>query len=191
MKHITSKIQFNSTINLDFPFEKYCNLIIAVIPKEDIVGITEIRFVESFSHKKSQKNALAYYIPGQKGGKAAIEINITNLSKQQIPLYLYNFYPEIAALLLSEYIGHELGHHIHTFKRHGIKKYSREKFSDQYAKAVYFHYLKSRTSQILASYRRASWNILRFDKKARKTFSLGHKELIEWLEENKAEISFP
>lgn len=161
------------------------------MPKKDIVGIKEIRIVERFSHNKCMKDYLGCYIPDPKGKKAVIEINFLNLSKHKIPTYLFDTYYEIAALLLSEIIAHEIGHHVHTFKRHGITKYRKEKFSDQYARAGYYHYLQSRSSQILASYRRASWNILRFDKEARKTFSKGYKELIEWLASNKSGIPFP
>jgi hypothetical protein len=161
------------------------------MPKEDMVGIKEIKIVEKFSHNKCRKDSPGCYLPDLKGKKATIEINFLNLTKHQIPMYLFDGYPEIAALLLSEIIAHEIGHHDHTFKRHGIKKYSYEKFADQYAKAGYYHYLKSRTSQILSSYKRASRNILRFDKKARKLFSLGYQELNEWLDTNKAGIPFP
>lgn len=174
----------------EFQFRKYINLILSVVPGRDTAGISKIRITDNFSHKKCL-DSLACYIPDQRGRNCVIEINIVSLSEKKIPKYLFDSYPEIAALFLSEVLTHEIGHHVHTFKRHGIKKNRHEEFADRYAVSGYYHYLRLRLAEILSSYRRASWNIYKFDKDDRKKFSSARKELIEWLKENKNGIPFP
>jgi hypothetical protein len=34
--------------NVKFPFEKYCNSFLSLVPPSDLIGIGEIRFVEKF-----------------------------------------------------------------------------------------------------------------------------------------------
>ena len=46
----------SSAFDYRFPFEKYVHLILSVIPKNDLVGISEIRFVSNFSHPKADKS---------------------------------------------------------------------------------------------------------------------------------------
>ena len=94
--------QFSELI--PFSFEEYCNLILSVAPKEDLLGITEIRFVERFSRGKKDDEAIAKYLREHKGKTASIEVNIFNLIKDKIPKYLFEDYPEIGALFLSEII---------------------------------------------------------------------------------------
>ncbi|MCP4137436.1 MAG: hypothetical protein GY754_41095 [bacterium] len=162
-----------------------------VIPDKDLLGIRKIRIAENFSHKKCNNNSLGCYIPDQKGTHCIIEINIINLLKKKIPKYLFELYPEIAALFLSEVIAHEIGHHVHTFKRTGITKRSHEKFANKYAIAGYSNYLISRQSTILSSYKWASWNLFMFNKQNRRAFSSARCELINWIENNKRGIPFP
>ncbi len=177
MKIITEVPNFT----LKFPFEKYCRYIFAVIPSKDLTGLTEVRFIEKFSNFKTSDNALGRYLQGNNGKNAAIEVNISNLIKSEAPEHLFENYFEIAALVLSWIISHEIGHHAHTFKRHGVKKKDIEQFADRYSEAGYFEYLKSRSSKILSTYRWASFNFFRFDKKGRRSFSDNRQELIEML----------
>ncbi|MBC8432846.1 MAG: hypothetical protein H8D96_13120 [Desulfobacterales bacterium] len=174
-----------------FPFEKCCRQILSVLPSKDIAGIQEIRFVNKFTHTKSDPEALATYLKDgyKKSGK--IEINFANLKKHKIPEYLFESHPEIAALFLSEIISHEIGHHAHHYHRHGVKKKRFEDFSAKYAKAGYFSYLRSRSKEILSSYRYSSLNILAYDKDARKKFEASRQGLIDWLNQHKEGIKFP
>ncbi len=177
---------------LEFPFEKYSMYILSVLPKQDIIGINEINFVEYFSQPKGLiQGPLACYIQGKNGKNAIIEINVPNIIKAKAPKYLFNNYPEIAALLLSESIGHEAGHHVHTFRRHGVKKKKEETFAEQYARATYYHYLKSREPEIIKTYEKAGKNSTLFDKEGRKLFIKGKNEILNWLEENKRGIPYP
>lgn len=161
-----------------------------IFPPDDITGIVHVRFSESFSKLKLSDSALGCYIGGDNDKNAAIEINIPNLISSKAPEYLFQDYFEIAALILSGVISHEIGHHVHTFKRHGIKKRSIEDFADRYSEAGYYKYLKSRSSLILSSYRRASYNFLRFNKEGRKSFAANRKELLAWLQKSE-EPEFP
>lgn len=187
--NINVKIKENE---LEFPFEKYSLYILSVLPKEDIIGINEVKYVEYFSQPKGLiQGSLACYIQGKNGKNAIIEINIPNIIKAKAPKYLFSKYPEIAALLLSESIGHEIGHHAHTFRRHGIKKKKEENFAEQYALATYYHYIKSRKSEIITTYEKASNNFTQFDKEGRKLFIKGKNDILNWLEENERGIPYP
>ena len=174
-----------------FPFEKYVKRILSVMPPNDLVGISEIRFVDSFSHPKSDKESLASYFQGENGKNAYIELHLGNIVKSHTPDYLLDLHFEIAALYLSEIIAHEIGHHAHTFRRHGVRKKKHEKFADDYAKAGYYHYLNSRFDKILSSYKWGSYIYFFYEKKVRKGFAKGRKDIIEWLKTNKNGIPFP
>lgn len=174
-----------------FDFEKYCGRIVEPIPQADIVGLKYLRFVREFSNNLSDQKSPACYLPKPGGVGAEIEIHIGNLVQAGIPEYLFNEHHEIAALLLAEIIGHEVGHHVHDWKRHGLKKKDSEVFAEKYAKAVYFNYLQSRCKSILAAYTRASRSFLRFDKIGRQQFSESKQELIHWLDTNKNGFTFP
>ena len=128
--------------DIAFPFDDYCKLIFDIIPISNTIGIDEIRFIERFSHPKSDKCSIACYLEAEQGNRSNIEINLKNLIKEKIPEYLFKNNQEIAALFLSEIISHEVGHHAHRFKRHGVKKAKAEAFAEEYAKAGYFNYLR-------------------------------------------------
>lgn len=164
---------------------------LAVIPKQDIVGIREIGFVDSYSNPKTRDDALGRYLRGMKGRDAAIEISIPNILKEKIPEFDFAKYPEVAALLLSQVVFHEFGHHVHTFKRHGVKKIRREDFAEKYTAACYYRYLSSRKTKILAEYRRGSWNILEMDKDGRASARKSRSDIVTWLKRNKEGVAFP
>jgi hypothetical protein len=176
---------------ISFPFDEYCRLIINVLPETDMVGIEEIRFVDIFSHAKSDNASVACYLEGENGKQSNIEINTDNLIKEKIPEYLFKRHQEIAALFLSEIIAHEVGHHAHRFKRHGVRKNKAEKFADMYAKAGYYSYLSVRKRKILLTYKMASCNIFFYDKKDRQLFFESRRELVDWIENNPTGIKFP
>ena len=189
---LSIRIHVDTAKSLKFQFEKYCLLILSVLPPEDVLGIREIRFVDQYkSGSKSDNEALGSYLRDQSGKSGIIEISVINLLRTKIPEYLFNHYPEIATLFLSEILAHEIGHHVHTFRRHGIKKHNRETFADAYAKSGYYHYLRYRLSKILLSYRLASINIIKFDKKARRSFASSRRELMAWLKKNEIGVPFP
>ncbi len=185
MKIITNSNKF------DFPFEKYCRSILSVVPKNDLVGIKEIRFIDKFTHPKSDKESLAIYIQGNNGKNAIIEMHIPNITNHKIPEYYFEIHHEIAALLISEIIFHEIGHHVHHFKKHGIKKEKHEIYADNYAKAGYYQYLKLRRKKILPSYKWGSRNFLVFNKEQRKSFTDNYQDIINWMEKHKNGIPFP
>ena len=186
------KLEIENFDNINFSFQKYINKFLSIVPETDLIGISKIKIINKLQvTNKKAKKTYASYIPSANNKNCVIEIYINTLIKKKIPKYLFNNYAEIAALLLSEYIFHEIGHHVHLFKKHGIKKERFEKFSAQYAKAGYFNYLKSRKLSIMISYRIASLNIFSFNKIERKMFAESRKELIEWIKNNKADISFP
>lgn len=176
---------------IQFPFEKYCDLFLSIIPPFDLIGIEEIRFVDIFFSPKSNSKALAHYVKGLNGKKAIIEINTTNLLKLNISELYYEIYPEIAALNLSGIVFHEIGHHVHQFRRHGVQKSRIERFADDYSKAGYFNYLKSRQKKILKSFTWGSLDFLHWGKKERKEFKKSKKELLSWLGEIKEGMPFP
>ncbi|MCK5165183.1 MAG: hypothetical protein KAQ72_15765 [Desulfobacula sp.] len=93
---------------------------------------------------------------------------MNNIVDVSIPKYAFEINFEIGGLLLSEIIFHEIGHHVHFNKRHGVKKTKYEKFAKQYSKAGYGLYLKSRASKILSSYKWASRNVFIFNKEERR-----------------------
>ncbi|MCP3940315.1 MAG: hypothetical protein GY710_02390 [Desulfobacteraceae bacterium] len=175
--------------NVKFPFEYYCNLFISLVPPSDLIGISEIRFIERFIHPKSNQKALAHYLRGMNGKTAVIEIHIPNLLKLNISQIYYEMYPEIAALNISGIIFHEIGHHVHQFKRHSVKNI--EKFADSYSKAGYFKYLQSRQQKILKSLTWASINLIQWNKKERAEFKKSKKKLTIWLKENPKGLPFP
>jgi hypothetical protein len=178
-------------IKLNFPFDKYCNLIFAAPPAKDLVGIREIRFVDTYSHPKTDQDALGCYLQGNNGRNAVIEIHIPNILKGKIHEFNFTNYPEVAALLLSQVVFHQIGHHVHKFKRHGVKKEKREIFVAQYTAACYYRYLSSRKAKILADYKRASENIHEIDEEGRYSALNSQSEIIGWLEEHREGVPFP
>jgi hypothetical protein len=184
------KVTFRK-IKLKFPFDKYCNLIFAVPPSEDIIGIREIRFVDTYSHTKTDHDAFGCYLQGNKGRNAVIEIHIPNILKGKIHEFNFTNYPEVAALLLSQVVFREIGHHVHKFKRRGVKKEKKEIFVAKYTAACYYRYLSSRKAKILAEYRRASRNIHKIDEEGRDSALKSRNEIIAWLEEHREGVEFP
>jgi hypothetical protein len=178
-------------IKLNFPFDKYCKLIFAVPPTKDLIGIREIRFVETYSHPKTDQDALGCYLQGNNGRNAVIEIHIPNILKGKIHEFNFKNYPEVAALILSQVLFHQIGHHVHKFKRHGVKKEKREIFTAKYIAASYYRYLLSRKAKILAEYRRASRNIHEIDEEGRYSALTSQSEIIGWLEEHREGVEFP
>lgn len=171
------KIEKNEKINLKFNFEKYITLILSLVPRENLVGLSRIRILDNVEIGDDFK---ARYIPTPNGKQCEIEINLSSLNKENIPKYLFNKYPEIAGLLLSEYIFHEIGHHIHSFKKHGVKKQNQETFANEYAKKGYYAYIDRRKRKILISYFLASIDIFLFNKQERKMFADSRSEIITW-----------
>jgi hypothetical protein len=178
-------------INLNFPFEKYCKLFFAVPPAKDLVGIREIRFLDTYSHSKTDRDALGCYLQGSNGRNAVIEIHLPNILKGKIHEFSFINYPEVAALLLSQVVFHQFGHHVHKFKRYGLKKEKRDIFAAKYTAACYYRYLSSRKAKILADYKRASDNIHEIDEEGRYGALISQNEIIGWLEEHKEGVPFP
>ena len=69
---------------IEFNFKKYCNLMLGVVPKEDQIGLSEISFVNNFSHPKSEPDCLGCYLQGQNGRDASIEIHLPNIINNKI-----------------------------------------------------------------------------------------------------------
>lgn len=180
------------TQSIDFDFIKYVNLILKVAPIHDITGIQQITFKDNFSHPKSDPEGLACYLRGGNGSTSTIEVNIKNILKfNKISEYLFERHPEIASLWLSEIIFHEIGHHAHHFKRHGIKSKQHEDFAARYGEAGYCNYLIFRKKQIISSYKWGARNILEHDKKNRQSFKNSLNEILEWLKNNPRGFNFP
>ena len=148
----------------EFDFKKFAEYILKVVPIHDVAGIQKIAFKDNFSHPKSDPNSLACYLKGGNGTTSYIEVNVKNIIKEKIPTFIFKRHPEIAALWLAEIIFHEIGHHAHNFKRHGIEFKKHENFAGQYAKAGYYRYLISRKDRILASYKWGARNIFELDR---------------------------
>ncbi len=173
------------TNSVEFAFNKYINYMLNVVPIHDYSGIQEIKFRDTFSHPKTDPSSLACYLKGNNGHTSIIEINIKNIIKEnRISEYLFKRHPEIASLLLSEIVFHEIGHHVHSFKRHGIKHKRWEKFAQQYAEIGYCNYLVSRKKEIISSYKWGTKNILELDKDNRKLFKHNLNDILLWFEEN-------
>lgn len=186
------KINKDSSFRTKFNFEKFINLIISVLPKQDVIRIDQINFVDDFGKKSGiSKSALALYKHGRDGKNSSIEINIRNLHKDLIQDYLFDSFPEIATLLLSEVVCHEIGHHVHHSRRHGIKKTKAENFADKYSVAGYYHYLIFRHDKIMSSFKWDSRNILLFNKKQRHSFIVSKDNIRNWLDENRDGLKFP
>jgi hypothetical protein len=178
-------------VEIKFNFCLYLNHMIGLVPLSDISFLKKIA-IQKKAHKKSKlinENTQAFYY--QDNSYGYIEIILENIIDVSIPLYAFEKYPEIGGLLLSEIVFHEIGHHVHYLKRHGIKKKDYETFADKYAEVGYKKYLLSRASKILSSYRRASFNFFLFNKKERKLFSTSRQELTTYLSHINNEIDFP
>jgi len=181
----------NQCSTITYPFEHFCKLILSVVPKEDMVGISEIRFVDNFSDTKINQDAFGSYDRGTTGRDAVIEVNIPNHLKEEIDEYTFSHAPEVAALLLSTTVFHEIGHHVHLFKRHGIKKQKYEEFADNYTRAGYYHYLILRKTEILSDFTRESSDLSELDKEGRDLCRKSRSDLIEWMDKHTEGIPFP
>lgn len=187
------KIIVNCSTKLRFDFEKYTNCILKILPKQDIVGIDGVHFLDdAIFLGKMTKDALACHQASEKGGRSDIYLCMNNILEGKIRKYLFDSFPEIAALFLSEIISHEVGHHVCTFLRHGIKRQQHHQFVDKYAFAGYYQYLLCRKRKILMSYLLASMNIFRFTSEERRIFLSSRAELIAWLKETDVSLTkFP
>ncbi len=190
MKSNQIKILFNNKKHKDFPFKKIIEHMLSISKREDILGLDMITISDSVPDTIKSKEILqsCYYTDCDQG---CIALFLENILNRSIPDYAFDFYHEIAGLLLSKFIFHEIGHHVHYAKRHGIKKHDFEFFADKYAKAGYCKYFLSRSSKILSSYRWASINFIMFSRKERKIISNSRQELISNLLQGEKEIIFP
>jgi len=181
-----TKLIIGSFENLSFNFNKYINCMLNVIPKNDLSGITTIEVINlEISNYENPKDFTAQYWPSNDGKDSRIEVNVRKISSEVIPEYIFNIYKEVAALWLSEYIFHEIGHHVHQFKRHGVKKKKYEEFASKYAKAGYLNYLISRKRKILKSFKIGTLDIISLNKKERKIMKKNFDDLCTWLKQNK------
>ena len=177
--------------NFRFPYKKYCNYILNVFPQNDILGIADISFVSVFSHSKTDKDALAIYKRAESYKDACVEINMPNILKVNLNELLFTLHHELAALYLSELIAHEIGHHVHYYKRHGIKKRNQEVFADRYAEAGLYNYLRSRLNKILRSCTIGSHMYFIYDKNERDSFIERKKSILAFLSDNNGGVDFP
>lgn len=187
------KIEIEKEVKIKFPFENFFNYMVSLLPYRDISGLEKIRIQNKINSKLEKVNhkTQAFYHQDKINNKGYIDIILKNIIDVSIPSYAFEIHTEIGALLISEILFHEIGHHVHYKKRHGVKRKEYEKFADKYAKAGYLTYLKSRSSKILSSYRWASLNLLVFNKEERSRFSKVRQELVNYLSNNRGEIIFP
>lgn len=178
------------TPEIPFDFEKWIRRIVSIVPPNDITGISAIKLVDKFSDKRCQREAFACYLPGYRGRSCFIELNKTNIISKKVPLYLLEDYPEIASLYLSHFVYHEIGHHAHYYKRHGVNKVEMENFATLYDVAGYYNYYISRKYRILISFFLASINSASFDKTERKKIRKEMKEFFLWPYRNNS-MPFP
>ncbi|MFH2059054.1 MAG: hypothetical protein ABIJ59_09140 [Pseudomonadota bacterium] len=186
-------IEVNNDVILKFPFENFMNRMIAIVPATDIVGLDKIVIKNEVSKEYQKQNDIveAFYYQDNEKKKNHIEVFIKNILNRSIPEYAFNIYPEIGGLLLSEIIYHEIGHHVHFNRRHGVKKKKYEKFAKKYSTAGYYLYFKTRAPKILSNYKWASWNFFLFNKKERQLFKQAKDELITWVSKTQNDIVFP
>lgn len=179
------------TTKYNYPFKRYLRRILSVIPDVHLSGITYISVGDQFSYRDKKANeSLASYTKDNKGKSGKIELHLGNMIQKKIPDYMFSRYPEIAALFLSEVVGHEIGHHVQHHYKHGIRKNDFDVFSDKYAQTVYLKYFESRYYPILFSYWMAGANLFLFDKSQRQQIRKTKKELITWYNLNRANVDF-
>ncbi|HID70795.1 MAG TPA: hypothetical protein EYP35_10170 [Desulfobacterales bacterium] len=179
------KIQVYTKQDIKFDFNKHVDLILSVVPQNHLILLDKISFVDSYDKKIGcdQDGFGCYYFEKKSG---TILINLSNLIKHRIPLYLLNYYVEIASLYLSEIIGHEIGHHVDRFWKHGTK--DKERYAQKYAEVCYYNYFKKRKKTILLSYFLGEINILDFSKKDRLLFKERRKEHSQWFHDNESKF---
>lgn len=171
------QINVNSNLGLKFDFNKYVSLIFSAIPDKHLVYLNQINFVDSYDKSIGcDKHSLGCYYFIRKEG--VVLINLGNLTKDKIPIYIFNYYAEVASLFLSKIIGHEVGHHVARFWKHGIK--DQESYANKYAESCYFNYLGSRRKMILFSFFLGEINVLDFSKEDRTIFRQRRKEHSAW-----------
>lgn len=180
------KIEVTTKQDIKFDFDKYIPLILSVVPQNHLLLLDKIKFVDFYQKSIGcdQDGFGCYYFERKTG---TILINLTNLVQHRIPLYIFNFYVEIASLYLSEIIGHEIGHHVEQFWKHGIK--NKEQYAQKYSGVCYYKYLKKRKRLILLSFFLGGINVLDFSKKDRFLFKERKKEHAQWLRENKSKFN--
>lgn len=182
------KINVNTKIELKFDFSKYINLILSVMPQKHLIYLNQINFVDCYNPEIGcDEKGLGCYFFNKKDG--TILINLPNVIDDKIPLYIFNHYVEIASLFLSEIIGHEVGHHVCRFWKHGIV--DRENYANKYAEVCYLNYFRSRKKMILFSFFLGEINVLDFSKEDRHLFKIRRKEHSAWLLEHKVSNLYP
>ncbi len=175
-------VKIETEKEIQFNFERYVKLILSVIPENHLLLLEKIHFVDQYNKNIGcDKNGYGCYFFERKQGH--ILVNLSNITKSRIPPYLFDYYSEIAALYLSEILGHEIGHHVEHFWRHGIK--NKESFAHKYSETCYFNYFKLRKKLILLTYFLAGINILDFSKDDRMLFKKRRREHLQWYQDNR------
>ncbi len=187
------KIEVDDQIISHFPFKKFIDHMVLVVPANDLKGLQKIIIRKEAPKKKYKMKGtlLANYFYDINPVARSIEVYFDNIIGRIIPYYAFEIHFEIGALLLSPIIFHEIGHHVHFNKRHGIKKKKYEKFAEKYEAAGYGLYFRSRFSKILSSYKWASWNFYLFNKKERSRLKEARNELVKAYLNNVKKIEFP
>lgn len=157
------KFRLNCVVEEDYKsllnFREVTNNVLDVLPQKDLIGIEEVIY-----GKCKDKVVGGKCIYSQNGRKSKIKICVNNLFLYKyideylgITEFLCLLNREIAALILSSYISHEVGHHVHRFHRHNIKKKGYENFAKLYSKAGSYRYYKSRQKKITRSFKKARY----------------------------------
>ena len=133
----------------NFDVEKPLSEIIKYIPRLDLIGLDFIYVTDKPEHsKKHLSNALGIYFQKQNNSPAYVEIYLSRIfghinSAEHMKLIM-----PILNIGLAHTVFHEVGHHFHTTKSHGIKKSKREQFADHYANNLLSKYLVANTDSI-------------------------------------------
>jgi len=124
---------------------------------------------------------LGCYLQGNNGGNAVIkytfQIFLRGKSMGSTLLTTRKWQPCFSRKLIFQ----EIGHHVHKFKRHGVRKKKGRFLSPNIQLLVYYRYLSSRKDQNLAEYKRAHRIFMRWTKKVEiALLNLEMRSLLGW-----------
>lgn len=128
------KIYNNLQSSIPVDVVKIIKKLLKRVPPEHLVGLDGIIACDYVTFKKNRNNVAGIYNPKSGHEPATIEVAIKMIYKGSSRVFFY--IPFFYKFLLASVLYHEIGHHTHYIKAHGVKKHEGEKFANKYKRTM-------------------------------------------------------
>jgi hypothetical protein len=129
--------------------------LLMTVPHDDLVGLDEIAVADALPRRGQHVAAGLYRRRWSRGGwqrqPARIDLAFDGIYLD-MPRWLFRV-PFVRRLMLANILYHEIGHHVHRVRAHGVSKGDQEEFAERYARAQLKH-LFTRWRPLIAPFAR-------------------------------------